>query len=95
MSSESKPVSTQQYPARRTSQGGGGGGGRGRPQPEEKPQRVAIIGAGVAGCAMAGALKDSGLHHFTVFEAKSRPGGLWVGNYPGAKGAYENILLDG
>ena len=63
-----------------------------RREVKEEPQRVAIIGAGVAGCAMAGALKDSGIHHFTVFEAKSRPGGLWVGNYPGAKGAY--IYLD-
>ncbi|CAB9518672.1 monooxygenase [N-oxide-forming] 2 [Seminavis robusta] len=45
---------------------------------------VAIIGAGVAGVAAAGALQDYGLD-FVVFDKNSRPGGLWADNYPGAK----------
>lgn len=47
--------------------------------------RVAIIGAGVAGVATAGALKDYGIE-FVVFDKNGRPGGLWADNYPGTKG---------
>ena len=52
---------------------------------KDKKQRVAVIGAGVAGCAAAGALRDYGID-FVVFEKNSGPGGLWADNYPGAKG---------
>lgn len=52
---------------------------------QERPQKVAIIGAGVAGCAAAGALKDYGID-FVVYDKNARPGGLWANNYPGAKG---------
>jgi cation diffusion facilitator CzcD-associated flavoprotein CzcO len=47
--------------------------------------RVAIIGAGVAGVATAGALEDYGID-FVVFDKNDKPGGLWADNYPGAKG---------
>ncbi|CAB9515113.1 monooxygenase [N-oxide-forming] 3 [Seminavis robusta] len=52
---------------------------RGRKKP-----KVAIIGAGVAGCAMAAALKDQRID-FVVYDKNSKPGGLWADNYPGAK----------
>lgn len=48
-------------------------------------EMFAIIGAGVAGVAMAGALQDYGVD-FRVFDRKDRAGGLWVDNYPGATG---------
>lgn len=51
---------------------------------KDKTRRVAIIGAGVAGCATAAALKDHGID-FVVYEKNSGPGGLWADNYPGAK----------
>ena len=54
-------------------------------QPNSTQQRVAIIGAGVAGCAVAGALQDYGID-FRVYEMNDKPGGLWVDNYPGASG---------
>ena len=57
---------------------------------EERPQKVAIIGAGVAGCAAGGALKDYGID-FVVYDKNARPGGLWADNYPGAKGTYVHI----
>lgn len=47
--------------------------------------KVAIIGAGVAGCAAAGALQDYGID-FVVYEKQEGPGGLWKDNYPGASG---------
>ena len=52
---------------------------------EKKKGRVAIVGAGVAGCAMAAALRDYRID-FVVYDKHSRPGGLWADNYPGAKG---------
>ena len=60
-------------------------------QRQEKQQKlyqkpIAIIGAGVAGVAMAGALMDYGIEDFVVFDKNSKPGGLWVSNYPNAKG---------
>lgn len=51
----------------------------------EQQHRVAIIGAGVAGCAMAGALRDYGID-FVVYDKNCGPGGLWADNYPGATG---------
>ncbi|KAG7374112.1 monooxygenase [Nitzschia inconspicua] len=45
--------------------------------------KVAVIGAGVAGCAMAGALQDYGIE-FEVFDRNDGAGGLWADNYPGA-----------
>lgn len=57
------------------------------PKEKEVQGTVAIIGAGVAGCAAAGALSDYGID-FVVFDNADRPGGLWVDNYPGAGGRY-------
>jgi hypothetical protein len=51
----------------------------------EQRHRVAVVGAGVAGCAMAGALKDHGID-FVVFDKHPGPGGLWADNYPNAAG---------
>jgi cation diffusion facilitator CzcD-associated flavoprotein CzcO len=47
--------------------------------------KVVVIGAGVAGCAAAGALQDYGID-FVVYEQADGPGGLWKNNYPGATG---------
>lgn len=58
------------------------------PKPKHK---VAIIGAGVAGCATAGALQDYGID-FEVFDMNGGPGGLWADNYPGASG---KVLIEG
>jgi len=55
-------------------------------------KRVAIIGAGVAGCAVAGALQDYGIEDFIVYDKNARPGGLWADNYPGAKGTSYNAV---
>ena len=62
---------------------------------KKKPEKpIAIIGAGVAGVAMAGALMDHNITDFVVFEKNAGPGGLWYDNYPGAKGKNsESILL--
>ena len=47
--------------------------------------RVAIVGAGFSGIAMAIALKREGIHDFTVFERADDLGGVWHHNtYPGA-----------
>lgn len=54
------------------------------PLPAEQ-HRIAIIGAGVAGVAMAAALQDYGID-FVVFDKESRAGGLWANNYPEVKG---------
>jgi len=53
---------------------------------KKKPQkdRVAIIGAGVAGCAMAAALRDYSID-FVVYDKHAKAGGLWAENYPGVK----------
>jgi cation diffusion facilitator CzcD-associated flavoprotein CzcO len=52
---------------------------------EDNELRVAIIGAGVAGCAAAAALQDYGIN-FVVYEKQEGAGGLWAHNYPGASG---------
>jgi cation diffusion facilitator CzcD-associated flavoprotein CzcO len=49
------------------------------------PRRVAIIGAGFGGLAMAIQLKRAGRDGFTIFEKAGRVGGTWRDNtYPGA-----------
>ena len=62
------------------------------PIKKKKKQKVAIIGAGVAGCATAGALHDYGID-FVVFDKNERAGGLWADNYPGAKGMRPHVVL--
>ena len=47
--------------------------------------RVAIVGAGLAGVAMAAALKNYEID-FVVLEAQSGWGGLWRQAYPQASG---------
>ena len=54
--------------------------------------KVAIVGAGVAGCAVAAAFRDYGID-FVVFDSKPKAGGLWADNYPGAKGKFKNVYL--
>ena len=54
-----------------------------RKKPKEPRQKVAIVGAGVAGVAMAGALQDYRID-FEVYDQNEGPGGLWTSNYPGA-----------
>jgi cation diffusion facilitator CzcD-associated flavoprotein CzcO len=52
---------------------------------ETGPLRVAIIGAGASGLAMAIALKKAGIDRFTIFEKSDGVGGTWRDNtYPGA-----------
>lgn len=47
--------------------------------------RVAVIGGGMCGIAMAVELRRAGIDSFTVFEAESGVGGTWrVNTYPGA-----------
>jgi NADPH-dependent 2,4-dienoyl-CoA reductase/sulfur reductase-like enzyme len=60
-------------------------GGTARRSTNKKADRVAIVGAGVAGCAMAAALRDQRID-FVVYDKNSKAGGLWADNYPGAKG---------
>jgi cation diffusion facilitator CzcD-associated flavoprotein CzcO len=48
--------------------------------------RVAIIGAGASGIAMAVKLKRAGFHDFTVFEMSDSVGGTWFDNtFPGCE----------
>jgi cation diffusion facilitator CzcD-associated flavoprotein CzcO len=48
--------------------------------------RVAIVGAGLGGIAMAVKLKQAGFQDFTVFEQSAGPGGVWFDNtYPGCE----------
>ena len=61
------------------------------PNSNDKKLRVAIIGAGVAGCATAGALQDYGID-FVVYDKNSKAGGLWADNYPGASGAHVSCI---
>jgi NAD(P)-binding Rossmann-like domain len=55
--------------------------------------RVAIIGAGVAGIATAAALQSAGYNNFTVYEKQSSMGGLWVQNYPNVAGTLLNFCV--
>jgi cation diffusion facilitator CzcD-associated flavoprotein CzcO len=56
------------------------------PSPSPGGLRVAIVGAGVSGIAMAVRLDRAGLHDLTVYEASDGPGGTWRDNtYPGCE----------
>jgi cation diffusion facilitator CzcD-associated flavoprotein CzcO len=48
--------------------------------------RICVIGAGVAGVAMATALEAYGLVDYVVYEKQQGLGGLWYSSYPGAAG---------
>ena len=52
--------------------------------PVKFDERIAIIGAGVAGVATAAALNTAGYTNIVVYDQHDRIGGLWVNNYPGA-----------
>jgi cation diffusion facilitator CzcD-associated flavoprotein CzcO len=54
-------------------------------QHRKNKHKVAVVGAGVAGCAVAGSLADHGID-FVVFDRHGGPGGLWADNYPNAAG---------
>ncbi|MBI2167928.1 MAG: NAD(P)/FAD-dependent oxidoreductase [Actinobacteria bacterium] len=59
---------------------GNGHGGQGT----DRPLRVAVIGAGMAGILSAIKLTDAGITDFTVYEKADRVGGTWRENtYPG------------
>ena len=46
--------------------------------------RIAIIGAGFGGVAVAAALRKAGFHDFVLLEKADRIGGVWRDNtYPG------------
>ncbi|KAF6763939.1 hypothetical protein DFP72DRAFT_873803 [Ephemerocybe angulata] len=64
--------------------GGGSEGGRGRSS-GTRQAHVVIVGAGIAGLAIAIRLKkDLNFHNFTIFERASTVGGTWRDNtYPG------------
>lgn len=48
--------------------------------------RIAVIGGGFSGIAVAHYLKKAGLRNFLVFESSGDPGGVWNDNrYPGAE----------
>jgi cation diffusion facilitator CzcD-associated flavoprotein CzcO len=50
------------------------------------PLRIAIVGAGFGGIALAVKLRTSGFDDFLVFEQSAGPGGTWYDNtYPGAQ----------
>ena len=52
----------------------------------ESSDRIAIIGAGVAGIAMASALQNANYSNFVVYDQQSSMGGLWLQNYPNIAG---------
>lgn len=52
----------------------------------ESNERIAIIGAGVAGIAMAAALRNANYTNFVVYDKQSNLGGLWLQNYPNIAG---------
>lgn len=64
-------------------------------QQEQRPEnlyycdpsdRIAIVGAGVAGIAMAAALQNANYTNFVVYDKQSDLGGLWLQNYPDVAG---------
>ena len=65
----------------------------------DSTDRIAIIGAGVAGIAMASALQNANYTNFVVYDKQSSIGGLWLQNYPNIAGTYDldyycdNMLL--
>lgn len=51
---------------------------------EQRPVKVAIIGAGMSGLCMAVKLQDAGIDSYTIFEKAEEVGGTWRDNtYPG------------
>jgi cation diffusion facilitator CzcD-associated flavoprotein CzcO len=51
---------------------------------QQRPLKVAIIGAGMSGLCMAVKLQDAGIHSFSIFEKADEVGGTWRDNtYPG------------
>lgn len=57
---------------------------RGRSAKLKGDMRVAIIGAGIGGIAMAYALEQAGVSNFTIYEKAAAVGGTWRENiYPG------------
>ncbi len=51
---------------------------------DQRPVRIAIIGAGMSGLCMAMKLQDAGIDSYTIFEQASEVGGTWRDNtYPG------------
>ncbi|MFN8627528.1 MAG: NAD(P)/FAD-dependent oxidoreductase [Candidatus Binatia bacterium] len=58
--------------------------GAARASAGERPLRIAIIGAGMAGILSAIKLDEAGCHDFVVYEKADRVGGTWRENtYPG------------
>jgi heterodisulfide reductase subunit A-like polyferredoxin len=55
--------------------------------------RIAIIGAGVAGIATAAALQNAGYSNFVVYEKQPNLGGLWMQNYPNVAGMFDHFLI--
>ena len=51
-------------------------------------ERIAIIGAGVAGIATVAALNSAGYSNIVVYDNHDKVGGLWVDNYPNASGTF-------
>lgn len=59
---------------------------------KDRCPRVAIIGFGMGGIALAVYLTRAGLLNYTVFEAEDGPGGTWyVNSYPGCAVDIESI----
>lgn len=58
----------------------------GNPYYLDTPERIAIIGAGVAGIAMASALQNANYTNYVVYDKQSNIGGLWLQNYPNIAG---------
>src|SRR2546428_9030254 len=57
-----------------------------RVQQKRRSLRVAVVGAGLGGVAMAVNLKKAGIDEFTVFEQSAGAGGVWYDNtYPGCE----------
>jgi cation diffusion facilitator CzcD-associated flavoprotein CzcO len=55
------------------------------PSPRTASPRIAIVGAGFAGIAMAIRLRQAGIESFTIYEQADGVGGTWRANtYPGA-----------
>ena len=53
---------------------------------QRRDPRIVIVGAGMAGIAVAHVLKQSGFNDFTILEKGSDVGGVWHWNrYPGLR----------
>lgn len=51
---------------------------------QQRPLKIAIIGAGMSGLCMAAKLQDAGIGSYTIFEQADDVGGTWRDNtYPG------------